>query len=371
MFIFKIFKQNGFTNCRPNYILNNPEIKTELDRDLQYELVKMNITEIFQAIILFVTFLISLYQRLPLTVINKEYCSARIIEEETDESLNKAKMKMNQLTGKSVPDFMQQSYFEMVNKNNRRTHTDMLRFESVSIIYADVVGFTKLSTILPTKDLFEALNDLFSSFDELARKYKLLRVRILGDAYYAVCGLPSPLSIPYPRHASHTVLMGIEMAKKMVEFRERAKFNNSISESKIHGVDYETQISMRIGINSGTVMCGLFGKTKLQFDIFGSDVTIAEHLESSGRKLQIHISEDAKECIEEDNLCSALSNIPMIENTQRDDKFLDEQEITSYLINPLCISESLENFIKDPDERKFNGNRFHRDLRTPPPLEGV
>ena len=354
-----VSKQQSNTNTLDNQNMlsvNNKNGNSNVYRLVQSDREKVYQVQIFQAIILFLTFLVSVYYRLPVDIIGKEYCSAKAGEEEADEALEKADRKMAQLTGKSVPDFMQPMYFEMVSKTIRRTHTDMMRFESVSIIYADVVGFTKLSTILQTKTLFEALNDLFSTFDELAKKYRLLRVRILGDAYYAVCGLPNPVAIPYPKHASHTLLMGIEMAKEMVKFKERKDFGSTIQSSMVHGVDYDlTEISMRIGIHSGPVMCGLFGKHKLQFDIFGSDVTITEHLESSGKKLMVHISEAARDCIEEDNhFCPALKQLQFNPNNERNDEFLDEKMINSYLVNPFNLPESLNKFIADPDFGRFS-----------------
>ena len=229
--------------------------------------------QLFEVSLLILIFIVNLYMRFPKRVLDRELIVAYYTLEELSQHLKKAQEKQHKLTGNSIPKFLKTSYFEMVdNAANQRTHTDILKFESVSIIYADVIGFTKLSTVLPTRQLFDKLNTLFSVFDELVEKYSCLRVRILGDAYYAVCGLPvtdrntgNQVNVNSPRHASNAVLLGIEMVRAMIKFREEHISENKISENFVYGCEKVIipEINMRVGINSGSVMCGLFGKLKL------------------------------------------------------------------------------------------------------------
>ncbi|XP_037708102.1 adenylyl cyclase X E-like [Drosophila subpulchrella] len=140
----------------------------------------------------------------------------------------------------------------------------------VSILYADVVNYTHLTTTLTVEKLVKVLHDLYGRFDLAAFRFKVQRIKFLGDCYYCVAGL----SDPDPDHANNCVALGLSMIDEIMEVRDSQNLD----------------INMRIGVHSGNLFAGVIGDAKLQFDIWGLDVTIANVLESTGVAGLVHIS---------------------------------------------------------------------------------
>ncbi|HQL04223.1 MAG TPA: adenylate/guanylate cyclase domain-containing protein [Treponemataceae bacterium] len=146
------------------------------------------------------------------------------------------------------------------------------KFENVSVLFADIVGFTKITSSASPETIIFALNDLFSRFDERAQTLGIEKIKTIGDAYMAVCGLPEP----NPMHAAAM----IQFARGMLLDIEQYNLTSSL------------KFKMRIGINSGDVIAGVIGKTKFIYDLWGDTVNVASRMESSGEPGSIHVSEE-------------------------------------------------------------------------------
>ncbi|MDY6806873.1 MAG: adenylate/guanylate cyclase domain-containing protein [Cyanobacteriota bacterium] len=135
-------------------------------------------------------------------------------------------------------------------------------FADVTVMFADLVGFTKLSANLSPAELVELLNEIFSAFDDLADKYGLEKIKTIGDAYMVVGGLPTPRK----DHAEAIAEMALDIL------------------DKINGIpaQQEQALKVRIGIHTGAVEAGVIGTKKFAYDLWGDTVNTANRMESHG-----------------------------------------------------------------------------------------
>jgi adenylate cyclase len=144
------------------------------------------------------------------------------------------------------------------------------QLSNVTILFSDLVGFTKLSSRLSAGDLVRLLNGLFSEFDRLALSLGVEKIKTIGDAYMVVGGLPEP-------RADHAHAVA-DMALGMIEAVDRINR------------DLPVPLQMRIGIHSGDVVAGVIGTHKFAYDIWGDAVNIASRMESHSMPNHIQIS---------------------------------------------------------------------------------
>ncbi len=144
-------------------------------------------------------------------------------------------------------------------------------FGSVTVLFADIVGFTALSSSVPAAELVIVLNDVFSRFDALAERHGLEKIKTIGDAYMVVAGVPEPRE----DHASAVAAMALDMLDEIESFNAARG----------------TSLGIRIGVHSGPVVAGVIGKRKFIYDIWGDTVNTASRMESTGLPGRVQVSD--------------------------------------------------------------------------------
>ena len=145
-------------------------------------------------------------------------------------------------------------------------------FEDCTILITDFVGFTLSTEKLAVDELVAMLHDYFTAFDQIVARYRLEKLKTIGDSYMCLSGLP----MRNPSHPVDTVMAAFEMLHAV---EERAR------------PDRPVQWQVRIGIHTGPVIAGVVGINKFAFDIWGDTVNYSSRMESSGQANRINISE--------------------------------------------------------------------------------
>jgi class 3 adenylate cyclase len=153
------------------------------------------------------------------------------------------------------------------------------KYEKVSILFTDFKEFTQVASNLSPETLVGELNKFFMVFDAVCDKYKIEKIKTIGDAYMAAGGLPLPLDIS----VKNTVLAALEMTRFVAERKETPKL-----------------FEMRAGIHTGPVVAGIVGVRKFQYDVWGDTVNIASRMESAGEPGRVNISKTTYDLIRDD-----------------------------------------------------------------------
>jgi class 3 adenylate cyclase/CheY-like chemotaxis protein len=148
---------------------------------------------------------------------------------------------------------------------------------SVSVLFADMVGFTKMSRTMSASELVRLLGDLFSRFDLITEKHGLEKIKTIGDCYMLAGGVP----VAREDHAVATTLAALEMCQALQELHETTGGG----------------LNMRIGIHSGPLVAGVIGIRKFTYDLWGDTVNVASRMESTGQPGKIHISSATAELL--------------------------------------------------------------------------
>ena len=147
-------------------------------------------------------------------------------------------------------------------------------FESVTVLFADLVEFTDFAARHPATEVVERLNEIFRAFDAVVARRGLEKIKTIGDAYMLAGGLPVPRS----DHAEAVTSAAVEMLAVAARVR------------RARGAGFE----LRVGIHSGPVVAGVIGQSKFGYDLWGDTVNVASRMESSGVPGRIQVSQDTR-----------------------------------------------------------------------------
>ena len=160
---------------------------------------------------------------------------------------------------------------KVVNDLKEKGKSDPQKFDNVTVFFSDIVGFTQASASLDPKNLIDELNDIYTAFDEIMVNNECERIKTIGDAYLAVCGMP----VENSKHAE----MMLKSALEVLKYLEKRKTTSPFT------------WQLRIGIHSGNVVGGIVGVKKYIYDVFGDTINTASRMESNSKANRINISE--------------------------------------------------------------------------------
>lgn len=146
------------------------------------------------------------------------------------------------------------------------------RYEAASVLFADIVGFSKFARVTPPEQIVAMLDAVFSRFDHLAGDLHLEKIKTIGDCYMVVAGVPEPRA----DHAEAIARMALAMLRSLAEF------NRETGQT----------LQLRVGLHSGPVVAGVIGRKKFIYDLWGDTVNTASRMESHGLPDRVQVTEE-------------------------------------------------------------------------------
>lgn len=192
--------------------------------------------------------------------------------QELDEERSKSERLLENILPASIAHRLKNKETVIADKHN-----------NISVLFADIVGFTTLSSSMKPEKLVGLLNVIFSAFDAMTSKYEVEKIKTIGDSYMASSGLPDEAA----DHAARLANMALEMQQFMLT-------NPSVKANKLE---------IRIGIHSGEAVAGVIGAKKFVYDLWGDTVNVASRFESHGTAGKIQVSRQTRDLLQEEFIC--------------------------------------------------------------------
>lgn len=195
-------------------------------------------------------------------------------------------------------------------------------FDSVSILFSDVVTFTEICSRITPMEVVSMLNGMYSIFDNLTERNRVYKVETIGDAYMVVSGAPEKDL----NHAEKVCDMALDMVEAITDLKDPST---------------GTHLRIRVGVHSGAVVAGIVGLKMPRYCLFGDSVNTASRMESTSTAMKIHISETTKELLSENYKLSERGEIEVKGKGTMKTYWLEDREYRSKLIMP-AIKQQVE-----------------------------
>ena len=251
-------------------------------------------------LVLFMLILWALFDHLQFRFARKQYLLEQIINKRTEDLIIE-KEKSEALLANILP----KNTADEILAKGKATKT---KFNFVTVLFSDIQGFTQIAEEMNPEVLIDELDKFFFHFDSVVEKYRIEKIKTIGDAYMCAGGIPeknrtNPIEV---------ILAALEMQQYMAKLKESSLLN---------GLKYW---DIRIGIHTGTVIAGVVGHKKLSYDIWGDTVNIASRMESSGEAGKINISGTTYEFVKDFFICEHRGKMPVKYKGELDMYFVNE-----------------------------------------------
>ncbi|MDP4224114.1 MAG: adenylate/guanylate cyclase domain-containing protein [Bacteroidota bacterium] len=238
-------------------------------------------------IILFILVLWVIYAHLEYRFAQKQYQLEQIINKRTEDFIIE-KEKSEALLANILP----KNTADEILAKGKATKT---KFNFVTVLFSDIQGFTQIAEEMNPEVLIDELDKFFFHFDSVVEKYRIEKIKTIGDAYMCAGGIPeknrtNPIEV---------ILAALEMQQYMIRLKES---------SVLHGLKYW---DIRIGIHTGTVIAGVVGHKKLSYDIWGDTVNTASRMETTGEAGKVNISGTTYEFVKDFFVCQHRGKMPV------------------------------------------------------------
>ncbi|VDM30829.1 unnamed protein product [Hydatigera taeniaeformis] len=218
-----------------------------------------------------------------------------------------------------MPVQVRDQYIAMLRDKSKRNDIWVFSrsFNEVSILFADIVGFTKMSSSKTATKIVMLLNDLYNRFDDLSTQVNCEKIGTLGDCYYAVAGCP----VERKDHAMCCVEFGLGMCRIIKAFNK----------------DNNEEVNMRVGVHTGHVNAAIIGCSRFRYDVYSTDVIVANEMETYGLPGRVHISHTTFKLVKGLYRFAKGPPLPMVIEQQVGIGGLDqvEVELKTYFVDPL------------------------------------
>jgi adenylate cyclase len=249
--------------------------------------ITLAISTIVIGLIILLAVEFAIYKLLELKFKRKQKVLEQIINKKNEDLV-----RINEKTEALLANVLPKNTADELMAKGKATKT---KYNFVTVLFSDIQGFTQIAEEMNPEVLIDELDKFFFHFDSVVEKYRIEKIKTIGDAYMCAGGIPEKNRT----NPVEVILAALEMQEYMKNLKEA---------SLIQGMKYW---DIRIGIHTGTVIAGVVGHKKLSYDIWGDTVNIASRMESAGEAGKINISGATYEFVKDFFICEYRGRMPV------------------------------------------------------------